>query len=67
MDLLCMVQRCILFLLIRVPASWLHAGFLLWEMVPLKSGELGLGRLGSPLDSSVGRRPFILNASGFQT
>lgn len=40
---------------------------LLWEMVPLKSGELGLGHLGSPLASSVGRHPFILNASGFRT
>lgn len=37
------------------------------KWVPLKSGELGLGRLGSPLASTVGRRLFILNASGFWT
>lgn len=46
------------------------AGFtlsLLWEMVPLKSGELGLGHLGSPLASTVGRLPFILNVFGFGT
>lgn len=41
-DLLCMAQCCISFLLIRVPASWLHAVFVVGNG-PLEVRGVGLG------------------------
>lgn len=53
-----MVQCCISFLLILVPASWSHAVSAV-EMVPSKSAKLGLGHLGSPRTSTAGRLLFF--------